>query len=221
MSVEELKINDYERSISTGKCVVAFYAPECVRCEEVTRILKYLPKDWEGLKFYNFNGKQPMADLLVQDLKLNWLPRILFYSEGKEVGRILLFTIPIPQYEQYFREKIQEFCSTGKVNHCIEDNEALADFSNRVQKALGWEKVTGKDPKVVWKATTTSLIAELIVKANANWGLMSLEELTPIAQDYLKRIEVGAIATPEYETIENEDGSRIARRKPEPQEVTP
>lgn len=165
MLVERLNSHNFESAIAGALSVVVFGTKNCVPCQELKENLSSFPQ----LRVLEFHVGQISDSDIVNKYRVKFLPRGIFFKDGKEVGRFLGWkTI---ETLTSFMDEIQ---STGRLNCDPQDLEERSNFINRVKDCLGW--VFNRDfPYDQWPAKIAEWedLAEKTIAANPGWLWMT------------------------------------------------
>ena len=87
--MEMLKKDTYFDAVKDGVCLVAIGASWCPDCQKIAPIMEMLGQEYAGkVKF--FAVKFDEEEGLKEELKIQKIPTLIFYKNGKEVGERLI-----------------------------------------------------------------------------------------------------------------------------------
>lgn len=86
--IHHIKKEDFEREVLSSPIpvIVDFYATWCGPCKAQSRILESIDPLWEGrVKICKCDVDEETE--LAEDFSIETIPTLLFYKDGKEIGR--------------------------------------------------------------------------------------------------------------------------------------
>jgi thioredoxin 1 len=88
-------LNESDFDITSGVCVVKFWATWCAPCKRLSPVLDKIEKEFESIKFLSVDVDQVPS--IAQKHKVRMLPTILVFKNGREIKRIngLVLTEPL------------------------------------------------------------------------------------------------------------------------------
>jgi thioredoxin 1 len=83
--MQELTTQEFSNAIAQGNAVVDFWAPWCGPCRMMAPVFDEMSKSQSGMTFAKVNVDEEGA--VAQQLGIRGIPTIIFFKDGKEVGR--------------------------------------------------------------------------------------------------------------------------------------
>ena len=88
--MKEVSTDEFKDAINAGQVVVDFYSAGCGNCKVMEPWLVQLEGEYKNISFVKFNAMECDArKCLAADVGVTSLPTLLYFKDGKEVGRLV------------------------------------------------------------------------------------------------------------------------------------
>jgi thioredoxin 1 len=99
--MRDVKGEDFYKEIKNGIVVLDIWADWCRPCKAIEPHLKELEREYPNVKFLKLNADEYPE--ILQDLGVISIPTVIYFKNGKEVGRIVG-----AQPKQKFKQTLEE-----------------------------------------------------------------------------------------------------------------
>ncbi len=99
--MRDVKGEDFYKEIENGIVVLDIWADWCRPCKAIEPYLKELEREYPNVKFLKLNADEYPE--ILQDLGVISIPTVIYFKNGKEVGRIVG-----AQPKQKFKQTLEE-----------------------------------------------------------------------------------------------------------------
>jgi thioredoxin 1 len=89
MAIIHLKNSNFEQNISSGKCLIDFYATWCGPCQMLSPILEKISNENKNIKIFKVNVDDEME--LAQKFNVTSIPSVFLLKYGKIIDHFLGF----------------------------------------------------------------------------------------------------------------------------------
>jgi len=188
----KLNIKNFDSVVSEKNhysCVL-FTTKNCPPCEHLKSTIISIEDDYEEVKFYTFDINQLGAKELLSKQRVNFVPRMVTYIDGKDVGRFLWANYPLEYYQRCLEFLLDQLIETGRFLTAKSDVDEICLFRNRVMESMNWD---GRGKNRIEKAEKMTTIADWIVDRDRNWGHMEKAQLDLLVSECIKKIDAGEI----------------------------
>jgi len=178
---------DFQKTIDSDSIsLVVFSSKDCPPCTLLKKSLSEVEGKYPKIHQYEFHRAQLDSKELIIKQRVDNIPRMVFYSKGEDLGRLLI----IPHYhkeDEKENERVvkdiasllcvhfDELMDIGRVLSRGDDGEEVARFYEVVRKAikLDWKDIPGDKREDEGK--NLMYISHSIVQAAKNWSILNAE----------------------------------------------
>lgn len=82
--MEKISKENFKAKIANGAALVCMGAPWCPDCRKAEPMLALLEKEFSAISFFKLDFDEDLE--LKDELKVQRIPTIIFFKDGKEVG---------------------------------------------------------------------------------------------------------------------------------------
>lgn len=165
-----LNPSGFKQAIGSKRFSLVFFTQEtCTPCAGLHPVLKYIEDEYPKIDFYFYDVGPEKYKEIPRGFKVKYLPRVLFFKDGKEVGRFWG-----PRDRNQLRLLLNKLLETGELWPDKNDPEAVTELHKKVQKALDF-KFTKETTMAERTAAAEKLmsISEEIIELYPKWGTFS------------------------------------------------
>lgn len=177
--MERIMPRTFDNAINAeGLTFILFSSKNCEPCDKLKESIKIVQKEYPEIKYYEFQKDQLGSDEIIKKYYINFIPRVIFFKKGAEVGRLLLYKSP-----ELLRKYIKEVIDTGVILSDPQDVDEVTRFGNSLKKHLPFALKSLPAEQMEKNCEKWSEITYDIIEKYPNWRFLTDEQLTKIIKN--------------------------------------
>lgn len=172
--MKNLTINNFYNKIKSPRYSFVFFTVEsCKTCTVLKPIIEQAEPEFPQIDFYLFDAKSEDTRDITRKYEVNYLPRILFFKDGEEVGKFY----GCPAFNK-LKELIGKVLSTGELLPDDSDSEEVTKFYKKIKLVLNLNlKECSSKEEMYKKAEQLMDISHNIIDSNPRWSKLNSQQL--------------------------------------------